>query len=104
MIIKDLRFIQASDGTENINGGFGAYTGGNVSANGGVASADVYAQGYGQSTTANTLTGTRSAAAPSYSLSAATGAGTATAVTVDGKNSKVDTSVFTGVATDVQLY
>jgi hypothetical protein len=103
MIIKDLRFIQATDKTDNINGGVGAFTGGNVSANGGVASADVFAEAFGQSTTANTLTGTRSAAGPSYSLSAATGAGTATAVTVDGKNSSVATSVFTGVATDVQV-
>ncbi len=104
MIIKDIKFIQATDKTENINGGIGAFTGGNVSANGGVASSNVFAVGSGQSTTANTLTGTRSAAAPSYSLSAATGAGTATAVVVDGKNSSVATSVFTGVATDVQLY
>jgi hypothetical protein len=104
MIIQDLRFIEATDGTENINGGFGAYTGGSVSANGGVASANVYAEGYGQSTTANTLTGTTSAASPYYSLSAATGAGTATAVTIDGKNSSVATSVYTGVATDVKIY
>lgn len=104
MIIKDLRFIQATDRTENIHGGIGAFTGGNVSANGGVASSNVFAEGYGQSTTANTLTGTRSASGPSYNLSAATGAGTATAVVVDGKNSSVATSVYTGVATDVQVF
>lgn len=104
MIIKDLRFIEATDRTENINGGFGAYTGGNVSANGGVASSNVFAEGFGQSTTANTLTGTTAASGQNYSLSAATGAGTATAVVIDGKNSSVATSVFTGVATDVQLY
>lgn len=104
MIIKDLRFIEATDRTENINGGFGAYTGGYVSANGGVASAGAYGEGYGQSTTAGALTGSTAASSPYYSLSAATAAGTATAVTIDGKNSKVATSVYTGVATDVQVY
>ncbi|MEY4520722.1 MAG: hypothetical protein RLZZ499_3322 [Cyanobacteriota bacterium] len=104
MIIQDLRFIEATDRTENINGGFGTSISGEVGANGGVAYANVIAEGYGQNTTANTLTGTRSASGPSYSLSAATGAGTATAVTVDGKNSQVNTSVFTGVATDIKLY
>lgn len=101
MLIKDLRFIEKTHNTDSIYGGVSAATGVFVSANGGRASADSFAEASGFNTGTGTNTGTRTAAGRNFKLSTAVGTGTAFAVTVDGKNSRVATSVSTGVDTDV---
>lgn len=103
MLIQDLRFIEETNGTDQIHGGVSAFTGVTVSANGGTASVSSDASAFGDSTNAATTGKTRTAAGMGYKLSAGTGTGVSWAVTVDGKNSKVATSVSTGVATDVKL-
>jgi hypothetical protein len=104
MLIKDLRFIEKTDSTDQIHGGVSAFTGVTVSANGGTAFASSGAAASGNSTnaatTANTLAATDN---KYYKLSAGTGTAVGWAVTVDGKKSKVATSVSTGVATDIKL-
>jgi hypothetical protein len=100
MLIQDLRFIEATDAIDNVHGGTSAFTGVKVSANGGSAGSDAYAAGFGYTTNAATTAGTRAAKGTFYELSAATGTAVSWAVTVDGKNSTVATSVSTGVATD----
>jgi hypothetical protein len=103
MIISDLQHIETATEAQ-INGGVAAYTGVNVSAYGGSASADAFGAAFGENTGAKTLVGTRTASGNGYQVSAATGAATSYAVTVDGKNSRVATSVATGVATSVNTY
>jgi hypothetical protein len=103
MIISDLQHIESA--TEaTVNGGFGAYTGVDVSANGGTANANGYANAYGQNTGSNVLTGTRAAKGNGYELSAATGAATAWSISYEGGRPQVSTSVSTGVATSVNTF
>jgi hypothetical protein len=103
MIISDLQHIQTA--TEaNVNGGFGAYTGVDVSANGGTANANGYANAYGQNTGTNVLTGTTAAKGNGYELSAATGAATSYSISYEGGRPQVATSVSTGVATSFKTY
>jgi hypothetical protein len=104
MLIKDLRFIEKTDGTDQIHGGASASTGVFVNANGGTASVGAGAEATGNSTNAGTTGNTRTASGNSYKLSAATGTAVAWGVTRDGKNSNVATSVSTGVDTDVKLF
>jgi hypothetical protein len=103
MLIQDLRFIEKTDGTDQIHGGVSAYTGVSVSADGGKAYVSSGASAYGDSTNAATTGNTRAASGKYYKLSAGTGTAVSWGVTVDGKNSKVATSVSTGVATDVDI-
>ncbi|MGL5832403.1 MAG: hypothetical protein ACRC1Z_04120 [Waterburya sp.] len=105
MLIQDLRFIEETNGTDQIHGGVSAFTGVTVGASGSNAYVDSSAGAYGKSTNAAT-TGITYAATDNkyYALSTATGTGVSYAVTVDGKDSKVATSVSTGVATDVKLF
>jgi hypothetical protein len=103
VIISDLQHIEFASNAK-VNGGASATTGINVSAYGGKATANAYGSAFGDNTGANSLVGTRSAAGDHYDLSAATAATTAYAVTIDGKNSRVDTSYSTGVATNVRIY
>jgi hypothetical protein len=86
-----------------VHGGTSAFTGVKVSANGSSASADAYAASFGYTTNAVTTTATRSAKGAYYEIGVATGTGVGYAVTVDGKNSRVATSVSTGVATDIKI-
>jgi hypothetical protein len=103
MLIKDLRFIEETDTTDNIHGGASAFTGVSVSANGGTASAGATAKALGDSTVAGTVTGTRSAKGAYYAVSAAAGGAAAAAVTLNGRKPIVATSVTTGFATDIKL-
>jgi hypothetical protein len=103
MIISDLQHMESASEVE-VNGGTSTYTSIGVSVNGSKANVNGVAEAFGQNTGANVLIGTRVAKGNGYELGAATGAATAYSVTVDGKNSKVSTSVSTGVATDVKIF
>jgi hypothetical protein len=104
MLIQDLRFIEATDATADVRGGASAFTSVTVNADGSKGAVEAYGFAYGDNTSAQTLVGTRSAAGTNFKLSAATGAATSFGVTLDGKNSRVATSVSTGVATDVTIF
>jgi hypothetical protein len=103
MIISDLQHIESATEIE-VNGGFGAYTGIDVSAYGSTANANGFADAYGQNTGTNVLVGTRAAKGNGYELSAATGAATSYSISYEGGRPKVATSVSTGVATSVNIF
>ena len=99
MLIKDLSFIEQTE-ANSVNGGF-AVTSADVYAVGSKAGADAFAFGAGDGTGANTRTNTYSSRTPYFQIGTATAAATAYGVNRDGKNSSVDTSVSTGVATSI---
>ncbi|MFM2315522.1 MAG: hypothetical protein RLZZ04_4800 [Cyanobacteriota bacterium] len=103
MIISDLQHMESA-GEVEVNGGNSTYTSIEVSAYGSKANVNGVAEAFGQNTGTGVLVGTRVAKGNGYELGAGTGAATAYSVTVNGKNSRVSTSVSTGVATDVKIF
>jgi hypothetical protein len=103
MLIQDLRFIEETDGTDQIHGGVSAYTGVQVSAREGKASANAGASAYGDITGAKTLTATIAIKSGYATASGAGGGAAAYAVSLDGLSPKVAVSTSVGTAVSTGL-